>query len=233
VARTIPTEADLQTDHALTGEGGLGVRSPVSHRLHPTAQKILAAAKRILAERGYQRLTLQAISAEAGVNKAGVWYYFGGKEQLVLALLEEVTVVESHHFGARPAADATLDERIDLIVGSAEQVKERVERFAAFYELLPEASRDAELREHLMTYYQGWYAWASEVLARPDADEEISTRGASETLGQFASILLDGIFMQMVVAAPDFDLTTALENARKTLRHLISLDADESHEQQP
>ena len=83
----------------------------------------------------------------------------------MLALLEEVAVTESHHFGARPAADATLDERIDLIVGSADQVKERVERFAAFYELLPEASRDAELREHLMTYYQGWYAWAGEVLA--------------------------------------------------------------------
>ena len=138
-----------------------------SRRLHPTAKKILAAAKRILTERGYQGLTLQAISTEAGVNKAGVWYYFGGKEQLVLALLEEVAVTESHHFGARPAADATLDERIDLIVGSAEQVKERVERFAAFYELLPEASRDAELREHLMTYYQGWYAWAGEVLTPP------------------------------------------------------------------
>ena len=57
----------------------------------------------------------------------------------MLALLEEVAVTESHHFGARRAADATLDERIDLIVGSVNQVKERVERYAAFYELLPKA----------------------------------------------------------------------------------------------
>ena len=173
----------------------------MSRRLHPTAKKILAAARRILTERGYQGLTLQAISTESGVNKAGVWYYFGGKEQLVLALLEEVAVTESHHFGARPAADATLDERVDLIVGSAKQVKERVERFAAFYELLPEASRDAELREHLMTYYQGWYAWAGEVLTPSGMDGETRTR-RSARVGQFASILLDGIFLQMVVAAP-------------------------------
>ena len=192
----------------------------LSRRLHPTAKKILAAARRLLTERGYQGLTLQAISVEAGVNKAGVWYYFGGKEQLVLALLEEVAVTESHHFGARPAADATLDQRIDLIVGSAEQVKERVERFAAFYELLPEASRDAELREHLMTYYEGWYSWAGEVLTPTGMAGKTPTR-RSARVGQFASILLDGIFMQMVVAAPDFDLEAALQDARQTLRYLL------------
>jgi AcrR family transcriptional regulator len=191
-----------------------------ARRLHPTAKKILAAARRIVTERGYQALTLQAISTEAGVNKAGVWYYYGGKEQLVLALLEEVAVTESHHFGARPAADATLDERIDLIVGSASQVKRRVERFAAFYELLPEASRDAELREHLMTYYQGWYAWAGEVLTPSGTDGEPHAQ-RSATVGQFASILLDGIFMQMVVAPADFDLEAALEDARRTLRYLL------------
>jgi AcrR family transcriptional regulator len=194
-----------------------------ARRLHPTAKKILAASKRILTERGFQGLTLQAISVDAGVNKAGVWYYFGGKEQLVLALFEEVAVTESHHFGSRPAADATLDARIDLIVGSADQVKERVERFAAFYELLPEASRDTQLREHLRNYYQGWYAWAREVLTPPGpegAAREARGRG-SETVGQFASILLDGIFMQMVVAAPDFDLEAALQDARRTLRYLL------------
>ena len=211
MAKAVAAAAKRRTDDARPPEGLPATRSPMSRRLHPTAKKILGAAKRILTERGYQGLTLQAISNAAGVNKAGVWYYFGGKEQLMLALLEEVAVTESHHFGARPAADATLDERIDLIVGSADQVEERVERFAAFYELLPEASRDAELRAHLMTYYQGWYSWASEVLTPTGMDSETRSR-RSATVGQFASILLDGIFMQMVVAAPDFDLEAALQD---------------------
>jgi AcrR family transcriptional regulator len=193
-------------------------RIPAARRLHPTAKRILAAAQRIVTERGYQALTTQAIATESGVNKAGVWYYFGGKEQLVLALLEEVAVTESHHFGTRPAAGATLDERIDLIVGSAQQVKDRVERFAAFYQLLPEATRDAELREHLKAYYQSWYAWAREVLAPADTGDHGQ---AHATIGQFASILLDGIFMQMEVAAPDFDLEAALRDARSTLKHLL------------
>jgi AcrR family transcriptional regulator len=214
---------------------------PEKHQLHPTAQKILAAAKRILTERGYQGLTLQAISAEAHVNKSGVWYYFGGKQQLVLALLDDVAIRESHHFGALPPAGATLVERVYLIVGGAEQVGDRVRRYAPFYELLPEASRDAELHKHLMTYYESWYEWAAEVLSPPvagspraadsppAAGSPTNTR-RSAALGQFASILLDGIFMQMVVASPDFDLEAALEQAREALMHLIASEAGDQPE---
>jgi AcrR family transcriptional regulator len=219
VTETAEHQAKVPEDE----DAALGVRSPLPHKLHPTAQKILAAAKKILTERGYRGMTLQAISAEAHVNKAGVWYYFGGKQQLVLALLEDVTIREYHHFGTMPPAGATLAQRVDLIVGSAAQVGERVRRFAAFYELLPEASRDAELHKHLTSIYQGWYAWAAEVLAPPVGGAETSSRN-SAPLGQFASILLDGIFMQMVVAAPDFDLEAALEHARQALTHVITIE---------
>jgi hypothetical protein len=34
--------------------------------------------------------------------------------------------------------------------------------------------------------------------------------------------VLDGIFMQLVVAAPGFDLEAALVHARQTLRHLFA-----------
>ena len=225
MARAVPTAASAEGQ---TRDASAAAGRPLDDRAlrksHPTAMRILAAAKRILAERGYHALTLQAIAAESGVNKAGVWYYFGGKEQLVLALLEDVAVAESHHFGTRPAAEATLAERVDLIVGSADQVRARVERFAVFYELLPEASRDTELREHLMTYYRGWYAWAAEVLAPAGADDEARARRAA-TVGQFASILLDGIFMQLVVGAPEFDLEAALRDARRTLEHLLDPEA--------
>lgn len=202
---------------AETGEdAGLGVRSSISPKLHPTAQKILAAAKKLLAERGYQGMTLQAISAEAHVNKAGVWYYFGGKQQLVLALLEDVTVGESLHFGTMPPESATLAERVDLIIGTPDQIRERVRRFKPFYELLPEASRDAELHAHLRDYYQGWYDWAAEVLA-PAVDSSGAGAQRSKALGQLASILLDGIILEVVIAAPEFDLEAALDNARRSL----------------
>ena len=210
------SQAEEQAGAGTGEDAGLGVRSAGPPELHPTARKILAAAKKLLAERGYQGMTLQAISAEAKVNKAGVWYYFGSKQQLVLALLEDVTVGESLHFGTVPPEGATLAERVDLIIGTADQIRERVERFKPFYELLPEASRDAELRGHLRDYYQVWYDWAAAVLAPAVGSSGTGAR-RSKALGQLASILLDGIILEVVIAAPEFDLEAALDNARRSL----------------
>jgi AcrR family transcriptional regulator len=200
------------------------VHSPVSHKLHPTAQKILAAALKILTEQGFQRMTLQAISAEAQVNKAGVWYYFGGKQQLVTALLEEIVISQSRVYGRSLPDEATLDERVALFVGSAKQLGERVRHFSAFYALLPEASRDAPLHEHLRTIYQAWYDWANGVFSPVVTGSDAT----AAHLGEFASVLLDGLFIQMVVAAPGFDLEAALANARESLLHLATRGAVQS-----
>ncbi|MEE4274421.1 MAG: TetR family transcriptional regulator, partial [Thermoleophilia bacterium] len=59
-------------------ENGIRVRSArlVTHdaaaELSPTARRILAAARRVLGRAGFKGLTLEAIAAEAGENKASI-----------------------------------------------------------------------------------------------------------------------------------------------------------------
>jgi AcrR family transcriptional regulator len=47
-----------------------------------TRNKLVSAARQYFAEHGYERTTVRAIAAEAGVNPALINRYFGGKEQL-------------------------------------------------------------------------------------------------------------------------------------------------------
>ena len=54
-----------------------------------TSQRILEAARRRLVEDGCARLSTRQIAAEAGVNHALIHYYFGTKDRLVLAVLDE------------------------------------------------------------------------------------------------------------------------------------------------
>ncbi len=54
-----------------------------------TATRILDAAFRRLASDGYNNLSTRDIAAEAGVNHAAIHYYFGTKEKLVIAVLDE------------------------------------------------------------------------------------------------------------------------------------------------
>lgn len=61
--------------------------------VHPksseTAERILQAASRRLAIDGYARLNMRDVAAEAKVNHALIHYYFGSKDQLVIAVLDE------------------------------------------------------------------------------------------------------------------------------------------------
>ncbi len=53
-----------------------------------TREEILAAARRLFGERGYDGTTIRAIAAGAGVNPALLHHYFGTKERVFVAALE-------------------------------------------------------------------------------------------------------------------------------------------------
>jgi len=53
-----------------------------------TRTAILAAAEHIFADGGLEGARMDAIAAKAGVNKALLYYYFRGKEELYAAILE-------------------------------------------------------------------------------------------------------------------------------------------------
>ena len=46
-------------------------------------ERLLDAARRLFAERGYNGVSVRDIATEAGVNSASIGYYFGGKEKLL------------------------------------------------------------------------------------------------------------------------------------------------------
>ena len=54
-----------------------------------TRELILQAARRRLVEGGYANLNVRDIARDAGVNHALIGYHFHGKQQLVLAVLDE------------------------------------------------------------------------------------------------------------------------------------------------
>ena len=54
-----------------------------------TRMAILQSARRRLCEAGYAQLNVRDIARDAGVNHALIGYHFGGKQQLVLAVLDD------------------------------------------------------------------------------------------------------------------------------------------------
>jgi AcrR family transcriptional regulator len=125
--------------------------------LDETRTKILDAAFRQLAERGYAALSVREIGKEAGVNHALVNYYFGTKDKLVIEVLD--------------AANRRLLERQQKMYASEGGFAEKWAAARRFYqedlrsgfvrvqaELLAASFSNAELREKVLPRVEAWKA---------------------------------------------------------------------------
>ena len=61
---------------------------PFTPRSEPTRTAILTAARKLLAERGYEGTTIRAVAAEAGIDPSMVMRYYGNKEGLFSAAVD-------------------------------------------------------------------------------------------------------------------------------------------------
>ena len=87
--------------------------------LSPTAKRLLAAARRVLARDGFSGLTLEAITAEAGENKAAIRYHFGGKDALITTLVEWLDHDDSVRLVAQLQEERSRSARLDLLLRAA------------------------------------------------------------------------------------------------------------------
>ena len=120
-----------------------------------TKTRILDAAHRCLAAKGYGALSVREIARDAGVNHALINYYFGTKDRLVIAVLDEAnrkllqrqrTMYASPGGFAAKWAEARRFYEDDLASGF---VRVQAELYAA-------SLSNPELREQFLPRIQAW-----------------------------------------------------------------------------
>jgi TetR/AcrR family transcriptional regulator len=82
--KDVPAKETGDKDEALKDDSGPG------HIRVRNRALILAAAEEVFATQGYRGATTAAIAKKAGLPKANVHYYFGTKEALYAAVLEDI-----------------------------------------------------------------------------------------------------------------------------------------------
>ena len=120
--------------------------------LPETARNLLVAAKEIVADEGFEALTLKTVSERAGENKAMVSYYFDNKAGLVAAVLDSV-IHDEYLASLDRMKDVAPDERIPRLVEEMRRMAASVDDFTVFFELLPHVLRDDVLRRRMVMLY--------------------------------------------------------------------------------
>ncbi|MGA9774157.1 MAG: TetR family transcriptional regulator [Blastocatellia bacterium] len=80
--------------------------------------RILAAAERLFAERGLTGVAIREIASEAGVNGAMIHYYFGNKDGLYQAILENAASRVRSLIANATGSDASARERLTSFVSA-------------------------------------------------------------------------------------------------------------------
>jgi AcrR family transcriptional regulator len=184
--------------------------------LPPTALKILEAAKKLLVSRGYEALTLERIAAKAGVNKASTRYYFGSKAGLLEAIVDEIVLDECASMARNVPRGAPLEERVDGFIQGVRKMATDTASFGGFYDILPRALRDHNLRARLVRLYEVWYAWNLEWLVLEQVEDQ-RQRESLAAMGQLTAATIDGIAIQASIHGREYDPEPTL----KTLRYCL------------
>jgi AcrR family transcriptional regulator len=193
----------------------LPVDDPLS-TLPETAVRVLEAAQRVVAERGFQSLTLNTVAAEAGENKAMTAYYFGNKAGLVAALVDAIIHDECLSAASR-MRNVAEEERLPQLVRELRGMSSTIHSSRVYFDILPHALRNAELRERLAALYRWYFDLKLDWLGIDRADTQ--RRRRLRGLAQVMSALIDGLALQSLIDPEEF----ALQPAYDVVQHLFEL----------
>lgn len=105
--------------------GGADTRTAVRGARTRNNHKILAAAEKVFAEKGFDGATTQEIADRAGLPKANVHYYFRTKKDIYLAVMKSIMAPWLEAFRAISADDDPADALGDYIRRKVMLSKER------------------------------------------------------------------------------------------------------------
>lgn len=188
-----------------------------TERLSPTARRLVAAARRLLARDGYDALTVEAVAAEAGAYRDSVRYYFGSKAEFIAAVVDSLS--HDHSLSAVTETRAACDGegRVHGLVAGDRRVVDDRDAFRDFFAILPHVVRDDELRTRVAELYDWYRGLYMEGLG----DE---TPAGEERLRSLASLMVamtDGLAVQTLLDPDGVDLEPLFELWEGMVRHAL------------
>lgn len=168
-----------------------------------TEAAILEATLRLLAQRGVQGTSLDAVAEEVGVAKSSVLWHFGSKEELLLRVAEHVF----DHVARGPVQEIlalpTLAERGEATWRFfSETLHQRPElRRLILYLIFESVEGRPELRQRLQQLYRG-----IRELYESGLRETVRDPGQRRRLAVISVATFDGLFLQWLLDPDSVDL---------------------------
>lgn len=181
-----------------------------------THEAIVAAAREVLAERGFHGASISLIAERSGISPSGVQHHFGSKEDILLAAIEDR--FEWYRIWMRTRIDRG-DNSLETHVALMQQFADTPSDMA-WHVALAGASIDAAHPAH--DWFDKRYDLIREVItAQVSADQEsgiVRDDLSAENVAIGLIALTEGILLQWLRAPDKFDAVGAMRTQTEALR---------------
>jgi AcrR family transcriptional regulator len=148
------------------------IQTKTRQRLEPAERRveIIDAATRLISERGYRGVTLEAIAAEVGITKAGLQHHFKSKTALLISVLKARDDDDLSYAANDLTVFTSREAFLEAWRGALQRTFERREIIRLFTVLAAEsldenhpahdyfAQRMGTVRHDFRQYMNGWFA---------------------------------------------------------------------------
>lgn len=184
-----------------------------------TREQIIQAAYRVLTEQGYDAATIKAIAREAGVAPGLLHYYFASKDELLIAVLKEISdrYTES---GQQMSASLPAEQLGEVSLNDAlQRTLHHPETYRLRYELFALGLRNPALLPAVRSLLTNGRAGISHVVHTAVGERSFE----AHTLASILLACFDGLALQHL-AEPDFAIESAYRLLSRMLNALLESD---------
>lgn len=164
-------------------------------RVSDARERLLASARELIHERGYNAVGVSELCQHAGINKGSFYHFFPSKQSLALDVVDSVWLESRSFLEETLLGDAPPLERLRnyfdaLYEGHRQRCGGRTQNGCPLGNLALEMStQDALLRDRLLQSFEGHIGYFERLLreaqSRGDVVEDLDPRRTSEALVAF------------------------------------------------
>ncbi|MDV6013960.1 TetR/AcrR family transcriptional regulator [Haloechinothrix sp. LS1_15] len=181
-------------------------------------EDLLAAARRLLEDKGYAHITARDLVAASGTNLASIGYHFGSKAGLLSTAIGEILDEWTEQLAetAMAAEVTTPIERAHVTwVALLENLDSKRALLLSFMEAVAQAERSPELREQFARQYRHVRTRVTELVTASLHEQLDPDDPRARAIASFVVATCDGLALQWLLDPEDMpspdQLRAALE----------------------
>jgi AcrR family transcriptional regulator len=172
-------------------------------------ETIVQAALRLILKLGYNKVTLADIAEQVGVSKGLISYYFPKKEDVFLAVLDQIVDRLTSDFEGYCNADATAPQKLMMFYNNLFGNEKRARRYyTVVIDYMAQSIRMKAVQEYTQHIYDSYRTYIERIIADGIASGEFkqvdARRASSMALG-----MMEGLVLQWFFDKKGFDLQEA------------------------